>query len=446
MHEEWSGTIGTDSKSVLDTLWNGDHDPQEIDAPIDLDSNKVVLDVLRPDWDVLIEIQDAMQNLPRVRLIYVKGHQDRENHYDTLNLMGQLNVNADREAGVFQDLHGLERPLVLMSPLTKAHLHFKDGTITGKYDRHLQHEATTKPLLEYIKDKNQWTPSIMDSIHWAAHANALKKQSARKTHMVKLLHELLPTTGQANKFDNGKRQCPLCPYQNEDRDHILCCPHPSRVVWREQFIRDLHDHCMLNDTDPTLQVLLCNSLQEWFRQPQGFTQQTNSYESSKHRLIQQQNRIGWRQIFHGRFSIEWARLQESFYNRSRSQHDRSQGTSLTGERWLTNLILFVWDKWYTLWKHRNQELHGRDVRTRAVAESIEVRRQLREIYLKKHQLEPRVQELLFDEVEHHYEVPTAITKNWLRINAGLIRDSMRRVQTKAIQGVRSIRTYFAPQR
>ena len=110
------------------------------------------------------------------------------------------------------------------------------------------------------------------------------------------------------------------------------------------------------------------------------------------------------------------------------------------------MILFVWDKWYTLWKHRNQELHGRDVRTRAVAESFEVRRQLREIYLKKHQLEPRVQELLFDEVEHHYEVPTAITKNWLRINAGLIRDSMRRVQTKAIQGVRSIRTYFAPQR
>ena len=115
--------------------------------------------------------------------------------------MGQLNVNPDLEAGIFQDVHGLlERPVVLMSPLTRAHLHLMDGTITGNYDRHLQHEATAKPLLAYIRDKNHWTPSIMNSINWVAHANALKKNLARKTHIVKLLHELLPTTGQANKW------------------------------------------------------------------------------------------------------------------------------------------------------------------------------------------------------------------------------------------------------
>jgi hypothetical protein len=180
MHEEWSGTIGTDYKSVLDMLRHGDHDPQEEDTPINLDGNKVVLDALHPDWDVFIEIQDAMQNLPQVCLTYVKGHQDQENPYTTLNMMGQLNANADHEAGAFQDVHGLERLLVLMSPLTRAHPHL-NGTVTGKYDQNLQHEATTKPLLEYIWYKNHWTPSIMESIHWAAHAHALTNLQTKLT-------------------------------------------------------------------------------------------------------------------------------------------------------------------------------------------------------------------------------------------------------------------------
>ena len=105
--------------------------------------------------------------------------------------------------------------------------------------------------------------------------------------------------------------------------------------------------------------------------------------------------------------MEWVRLQDSYNHRSRSQKESSQDTISTGERWHTNLILFVWDKWYTLWKQRNQELHGRDLATRVAAESKEVRRQLRDIYLQRHQLDPRVQELLFAEVEQHYEVLVA---------------------------------------
>jgi ribonuclease HI len=224
MHEYWSGTIGTDSQSVLETLHGGHLDLQVVDTPVDLSRGRVVLEPLCPDWDVLIEIQDAMTHLLHVQLAHVKGHQDRDQSYERLNLMvGQLNVDADHKASAFQDTHGSARPLVPISSLTKAHLILLDGTVTGNYDKHLRHEATAKPLLEYIRRKNLWTQSVMDSIHWSAHGLALKRQTTRQTHMVKLLHEMLPTTGQANKFDHGKRQCPLCPSQTEDRDHILCC-------------------------------------------------------------------------------------------------------------------------------------------------------------------------------------------------------------------------------
>ena len=118
--------------------------------------------------------------------------------------------------------------------------------------------------------------------------------------------------------------------------------------------------------------------------------------------------------------------------------------SSTGERWLINLILFVWDKWFILWKQRNQELLGVNANTRSAAERNEVRRKLQELYQNQHHLEPNVRELLFDSVEKRYEVPTAVTRNWLATHTGLFSSSMRRVKTKAIQGVRSIRTYFAP--
>ena len=104
MHEEWSGEIATDSKSVLDTLNEGDTDPHDEELPVDLDDGCVVLDVLRPEWDVLIEIQEALRSLPGVTLQYVKGHQDRDNEYQQLSLMAQLNVDADHMAGEFSGL------------------------------------------------------------------------------------------------------------------------------------------------------------------------------------------------------------------------------------------------------------------------------------------------------------------------------------------------------
>jgi hypothetical protein len=38
----------------------GDTDPHNEELPVNLDDGCVVLDVLQPEWDVLIEIQEAL--------------------------------------------------------------------------------------------------------------------------------------------------------------------------------------------------------------------------------------------------------------------------------------------------------------------------------------------------------------------------------------------------
>ena len=79
MHFHWNGVIATDSQSLLDTLNAVDElEQQQDNLPTNLNGGRVVLDVLTPDWDVLIEIQrSSMEQLPQeIWLEYMKGHQD----------------------------------------------------------------------------------------------------------------------------------------------------------------------------------------------------------------------------------------------------------------------------------------------------------------------------------------------------------------------------------
>jgi hypothetical protein len=74
-----------------------------------LDNHRVVLDAY-PEWDVLFEIQAAFRVLPGVCLQYVAGHKDEIQPYHSLELLEQLNLNADRIASEYQDLLHPQRP------------------------------------------------------------------------------------------------------------------------------------------------------------------------------------------------------------------------------------------------------------------------------------------------------------------------------------------------
>ena len=83
----------------------------------------------------------------------MKGHQDRDRRYADLTQMVLLNVDADAKAGAYQDAHGATRPsIVLMTPLTRAHLIGPLDTVTGNYAEYLR-EAATAPLDEIPVDR-----------------------------------------------------------------------------------------------------------------------------------------------------------------------------------------------------------------------------------------------------------------------------------------------------
>jgi hypothetical protein len=174
--EPWVGVLATDSQSVLKTLGGGDNKFQVTDEPVRIDGTNVVLDVLCPNWDILIEIQHALAQLPEVCLKFIKGHQDDYTPYAQLSPLARLNVDTDTQAGNYQDSYGNDCPLALIKPRSRVLIHLLEGTVTSSIAATLRHAYSGPALLEAIRLKNTWSEATVESINWNAHGSAIRKQ------------------------------------------------------------------------------------------------------------------------------------------------------------------------------------------------------------------------------------------------------------------------------
>jgi ribonuclease HI len=447
MHDPWLGIVATDSQSLLDTLSGETTLDENRNVPVDLDFNRVVLDVMTPEWDVLIEIQKSLRKLPGVRLEYVKGHQDQEAAYESLPLLAQLNVDADRIAGEYQTEFSSRSPFAILSPNVKAHLVFSDGTVTSNYSEAIELAATGGPLQEYLMQRNDWTIPVFDTVDWQVHGTMLKRLKHKRSHLIKFVHDILPTTGRLNKFDGGKRTCPLCECLTEDRDHIMRCHHPSRESWRRDCLQRVRDYCNQTYTYPHLTRLLVEGLDKWLSGDDQPHINPDQYPSDLHTIIRRQGNVGWKHIMLGRFVGEWRFVHGRYREQITSQRENSDKATKhrqTTEQWLCGLIQAIWEQWFSLWEARNQDLHGHDAKQKQSHLRQEVHRQLRDIYSTKQFMDPKVRSLLLQDPEAHATYPLHVTTNWLRLHTPIFKENVCKVRRMALKGMKSISTYFRP--
>ena len=159
------------------------------------------------------------------------------------------------------------------------------------------------------------------------------------------------------------------------------------------------------------------------------------------------NQIGWRQLFHGRFVTEWARLHDDYTYNSAKNPTRTYSAATykrTGDQWCQTITTVLWAQWTLVWALRNAVIHGKDEITRRRCREQEDLRQLRHMYSQRPLMEPRVQDLFFDTVDEHEQLPPHSIHNWIAIHAALVQQSIKQASDRAIQGVLSIRQYFQP--
>ena len=102
-----------------------------------------------------------------------------------------------------------------------------DGSITKHFAPTIRYQASApelRVLQQYIRERNQWTPTVFQSINcWFAHGTALRAQIDKRKHLIKLVHGILSTGKVLHCKDMIRNRCPACQQSMEDWQHIIRC-------------------------------------------------------------------------------------------------------------------------------------------------------------------------------------------------------------------------------
>ena len=134
----------------------------------------------------------------RTQLQHIKGHQDRTTAFQRLPLLVvQHNVEADELTNKYQRELGTHETNVLMTKWAEAHLILPTGTVTRHYESALRYHASAEPLRTHLRDRNQWSQRTFNTINWTAHGQSIRHIMSNRTHIIKLVHGILPTNSRS---------------------------------------------------------------------------------------------------------------------------------------------------------------------------------------------------------------------------------------------------------
>ena len=140
--------------------------------------------------------------------------------------------------------------------------------------------------------------------------------------------------------------------------------------------------------------------------------------------------IGWRHIFNGRWSVQWAAIQKAFDGEQAHTGETSKGNA-----WNVAMIQYIWSAWADLWAQRNTTVHGDTPATRRAAEAAAIRKRLRLVYNLRGRVEAAMEHRLATPMEELLQNGTSFLKNWLAMYEKRLYQSAERAQGQVLRGI-----------
>jgi hypothetical protein len=173
-------------------------------------------------------VQTVWASHIHITLEHVWGHQDNTTPAAELDLLAQLNVEADQYARDFRFCRGKYCPIIPLMPTRSVALNIDRKTVHQNFKSTIQEAIHGTVLLEEMQVRYDWPDGTLEFIHWEAHRQATRAQSHCRTHFVVLCHDLLPKGRLVCTYGTCLPDyCPLCKNPQEDFHHVLKCHHLS---------------------------------------------------------------------------------------------------------------------------------------------------------------------------------------------------------------------------
>ena len=203
-------------------------------------------------------------------------------------------------------------------------------------------------------------------------------------------------------------------------------------------LRALHNHFDQTPTRSFLGELLITGLSKWLHnEPATFSNFPPLYNS----LIFHQTRIGWKQLFLGRFVLEWSNLQQDHLVLQNITSKKYSGTL-----WITGITQIIWHHVYSNWEARNVDLHGIYATMREQAQYAQAQRETEEIYSQQSLVKPCDREVFYSNTNEHFQKESTARglKQWLNTWKPLILRSIQEGTATGTNQNHSICDFFHP--
>ena len=184
------------------------------------------------------------------------------------------------------------------------------------------------------------------------------------------------------------------------------------------------------NTDPTLSTILLKGITLWRNHtPFNITNLGPQYR----KLVHEQDNIGWRQIFNGRWSKSWSKIQAC--------HEGKTGSN--NPNWGKQILTVLWNQWDSLWKLRNKVQHGNSPDDKIRIRIENAKTELESIYNNKTLYVPLDLKFLFPSYKTHFQSKKLYQiENWLQYYRGVFKQSIKEAQKASIANTKSMQKYF----
>jgi len=301
----------------------------------------------------------------RVRLKWVKSHQDKKKQYSELDIAGRLNVDADRLAEAFRLRmeEGLEVPIkegTLISS-TEVTLSVNGIRINSHYSHKIRVHIQGKKHRKLLQKKHEWSDTVWKSLDFKSLKNAfLTLDPIKRISCSKRIHGWINTGEQKYKISPeapDAHRCPRCALPLEDQEHILTCKHVSAHKRRYELVPAMKRK-MLTIPSCRVQQLFIKCVEQWLAHPETpILPDISHIPDEQHDLvekaIEEQELIGWHLGMRGYLSRHWSMAVSANPRINKSDKE----TVELGRNWSRKVILQLWEFGSQMWKHRNSVLH-----------------------------------------------------------------------------------------
>jgi hypothetical protein len=323
-------------------------------------STPTISQFLHTDYDLVVIAKRLLRLLP-VTIVaeWVKGHytgDNREHKHD-------LNDMADQLAGKFNK----NPPRVLKQqslpcslPGYSIRLIHDGSTITTRLYSTMSVALHRRGFITYLQTKHGWSDYVFNLIQWDAHEKAFKNLPRhKKIAMAKLIHNLVNTNLQNQKFYGKSPLCPSCQTSEETWAHVFTCGSKGSIESRIIALQVLQKDLAAINTPEEVIAAITHGMEMWERSqthPQLPVHALTAGSLCGPKVLltaaftDQFHSIGWQHILMGRLSRHWGTAVAMF------KKEPNDATSNT--KWTSQAIACFWKYLRSEWAYRNTVVHG----------------------------------------------------------------------------------------